>query len=134
MALLFLVLSAVAFQDAAPRAARSVHLGWDAPEGLEFTAEVRVDQSVPGSYFMVCGWNTGYFGMQELSGSKEPRKIVLFSVWDPSKGDDPGKVPPEKRVEVLESDPDWIRLSRSEHRWRRTSSPHSHPRRSSPSR
>jgi hypothetical protein len=106
VALLFLVLSAVAFQDAAPRAARSVHLGWDGPEGLEFTAEVRVDQSVPGSYFMVCGWNTGYFGLQELSGSKEPRKIVLFSVWDPAKGDDAAKVPPEKRVEVLESDPD----------------------------
>jgi hypothetical protein len=99
------LLLALCLQDA-PRAARSVHLGWEAPEGLEFANEVRVDESVPGSYFMVSGWNTGYFGMQELSGSKEPRKIVLFSVWDPSKGDDQSKVPPEKRVEVLDSDPD----------------------------
>jgi hypothetical protein len=100
------LLLALCLQDVPPKAARSVHLGFDAPEGLEFAHEARVDESVPGSYFMVCGWNTGYFGMQELSGSKEPRKIVLFSVWDPSKGDDPGKVPPEKRVEVLESDPE----------------------------
>src|SRR6185295_6680804 len=94
-----LLLGLAAFQDPGPRAARSVHLGWDAPEGTEFTTEVRVDESVPGSYFMACGWNTGYFGMQELSGSKEPRKIVLFSVWDPTKGDDASKVFAEKRVE-----------------------------------
>ena len=95
-----------AAQDPAPRAARSVHLGWEAPDGTDFANELRVDESVPGSYFMACGWNTGYFGLQELSGSKEPRKIVLFSVWDPTKGDDPKQVPAEKRVEVVENDPE----------------------------
>jgi hypothetical protein len=105
--LLLLLLGGLAVaQDPAPRAARSVHLWWDAPDGLEFYNELRVEESVPGSYFMACGWNTGYFGLQELSGSKEPRKIILFSVWDPTKGDDASKVPPEKRVEVLESHPD----------------------------
>jgi hypothetical protein len=106
IAFLLAALGLAALQDPPPKAARSVHLGWEAPEGGEFANEVRVDESVPGSYFMVCGWNTGYFGLQELSGTKEPRKIVLFSVWDPSKGDDPSKVPPEKRVEIVESDPD----------------------------
>jgi len=90
-------------QDPAPRAARSVHLWWSAPEGVDFYNEARVQDSVPGSYFMACGWNTGYFGVQEL-GNRE--KIVLFSVWDPSKGDDAKAVPLEKRVEVLYNDPD----------------------------
>ena len=52
---------------------------------------------------MACGWNTGYFGMQELSKGE---KIVLFSVWDPTKGDDPKAVPADRRVEVLHQSPD----------------------------
>jgi hypothetical protein len=90
-------------QDPAPRAARSVHLWWSAPEGTDFYNEARIQESTPGSYFMACGWNTGYFGIQEL-GNKD--KIVLFSVWDPTKGDDAKAVPLEQRVEVLYSDPD----------------------------
>ncbi|HLY08546.1 MAG TPA: DUF3472 domain-containing protein [Planctomycetota bacterium] len=93
----------LAFQDPAPRAARSVHLWWSAPDGVEFYNETRVQDSVPGSYFMACGWNTGYFGIQELGNRN---RIVLFSVWDPSKGDDAKAVPLEKRVDVLFSDPD----------------------------
>jgi len=54
---------------------------------------------VNGSYFMACGWNTGYFGIQQLGGPEE--KVVLFSVWDPTKGDDPNAVKKEDRVEVL---------------------------------
>src|SRR5262249_59696880 len=72
------------------RAARSVHLGYSAPEGLLFYNEVVVEKSVNGSYFMACGWNTGYFGIQQLDGSDD--KVVLFSVWDPTKGDDPDAV------------------------------------------
>jgi hypothetical protein len=82
----------------APRAARSVHLGWAAPEGTLFYLEMAVEQSTAGSYFMACGWNTGYFGIQELEGG---RKVALFSVWDPTEGDDPGVVKSEDRVEVL---------------------------------
>jgi hypothetical protein len=82
-----------------PRAARSVHLKYAAADGDLFYSEVTVEQSTPGSYFMACGWNTGYFGMQELSSSTN--KVVIFSVWDPTKGDDASKVPPEQRVEVL---------------------------------
>ena len=82
-----------------PRAARSVHLKYAAAEGDLFYNEVTVEQSTPGSYFMACGWNTGYFGIQELSSPTN--KVVIFSVWDPTRGDDASKVPLEQRVEVL---------------------------------
>jgi len=82
-----------------PRAARSVHLKYAAADGDLFYNEVTVEQSTPGSYFMACGWNTGYFGMQELRSPTN--KVVIFSVWDPAKGDDASKVPLEERVEVL---------------------------------
>jgi hypothetical protein len=81
-----------------PRAARSVHLGWTAPECELFYLEMTVEQSTAGSYFMGCGWNTGYFGIQELGPD---RKVAIFSVWDPAKGDDPKAVKPEDRVELL---------------------------------
>ncbi len=81
------------------RAARSVHLSYPAPDGQFFYNEVVVEQSVNGSYFMACGWNTGYFGIQQLDRPDD--KVVLFSVWDPTKGDDPNAVKKEDRVEVL---------------------------------
>lgn len=82
-----------------PRAARSIHLGFPAPDALAFYNEVVVDQSVNGSYFMACGWNTGYFGVQQIRNPND--KVVIFSVWDPTKGDDAKAVPLEQRVEVL---------------------------------
>lgn len=87
----------------APRAARSVHLGYPAPEADAFYNELTVERSVPGSYFMACGFSHGYFGIQELS---DGRKVVIFSVWDPTTGDDAQQVAPEQRVEVLHQDPD----------------------------
>ena len=82
----------------APRAARSVHLGFAAPKADMFYNEVTVEKSVPGSYFMVCGFRNGYFGIQEQVNG---RKVVLFSVWDPGRGDNPNQVPEKERVEVL---------------------------------
>ena len=83
---------------APPRAARSVHLFYPAPDAALFYNEMTVPQSTPGSYFMAAGWSTGYFGIQELS---DGRKVILFSVWDPTKGDDPNAVKQEERVECL---------------------------------
>ncbi|MCX7872269.1 MAG: DUF3472 domain-containing protein [Verrucomicrobiae bacterium] len=80
------------------RAARSVHLGYQAPECKAFYLEMVVRKSTRGSYFMACGWNSGYFGIQELG---DGRKVVIFSVWDPTKGDDPNSVNAEDRVECL---------------------------------
>jgi len=81
------------------RAARSVHLSYPAPEGDVYYNEMVVEKSVPGSYFMACGWDTGYFGIQQLA--RDDQKVVLFSVWDPTRGNDPNAVKTEDRVEVL---------------------------------
>lgn len=91
-----------------PRAARSVHLGYDAPEAVEFLSGMIVEKSVPGTFFMACGWDTGYFGMQELG---DRRKVVIFSVWDPTRGDDPDAVPADERVKCLFQAPD-VRIKR----------------------
>lgn len=82
-------------------ACRSVHLGFPAPVGTEFYNEITVEKSAEGTYFMVCGWSKGYFGIQELADGK---KLVIFSVWDPTDGDDPASVPDEKRVKMLHKD------------------------------
>ena len=93
----------------APNAARSVHLGFPAPDAVAFYNEVTVEESVPGSYFMVCGFNHGYFGIQELSGPED--KVVLFSVWEPGNQNDPNSVPADHRVEVLDQAQD-VRIGR----------------------
>jgi hypothetical protein len=92
----------------APKAARSVHLGYPSPPAQAFSLEMVVEKSTPGSYFMACGWNTGYFGIQEIS---KDRKVALFSVWDPTQGDDPKSVKLEERVELLHQDPK-VRIKR----------------------
>jgi hypothetical protein len=79
-------------------ACRSVHLGYPAPEGVAFYNEVTVDQSADGSYFMVCGFDLGYFGIQELADGK---KVVLFSVWEPGGQNDPKTVDEERRVKLV---------------------------------
>lgn len=110
--LLAVSLLVVCFDAAAAdrfRAARSVHLGFPAPDALGFYNEMVVEQSVDGSYFMACGWNTGYFGIQQLKG--ETNKVVIFSVWDNAKGDDPKGIKSEDRVEVLYEGPS-VRIKR----------------------
>lgn len=89
-------------------ACRSVHLGFPAPTGTDFYNEITVEESAEGTYFMVCGWGKGYFGIQELGDGK---KLVIFSVWDPTAGDDPATVPDEKRVKMLYQD-DSVRVKR----------------------
>ena len=104
VALLLMAISiARAADPATPRAARSVHLSYPGPEADAFYNEVTVENSAPGSYFMLCGFRHGYFGIQEQSAQ---RKVVLFSIWDPTSGNDARNVPPEQRVEVLHQDPD----------------------------
>jgi hypothetical protein len=88
-------------------ACRSVHLGYPAAEGVAFLNEITVDTSAPGTYFMACGWDKGYFGMQELGNGK---KVVIFSVWD-SGQNDPKAVADEQRVKLLHKD-DRVRIGR----------------------
>ncbi len=88
-------------------ACRSVHLGYPAAEGVAFYNEVTPDRSAPGTYFMACGWDKGYFGMQELGDGK---KLLIFSVWD-SGQNDPKAVAKDKRVKLLHKD-DKVRIGR----------------------
>ncbi|MBI3865296.1 MAG: DUF3472 domain-containing protein [Planctomycetia bacterium] len=91
----------------AGQACRSVHLAYVAAEGVAFYNEVTVDESAPGTYFCACGWNKGYFGIQELGNGK---KVVIFSVWD-SNENDPKAVEEDKRVKLLHKDDD-VRIGR----------------------
>lgn len=80
------------------KACRSVHLGYKVPKGDGFYAEVKVSKSAPGTYFSVCGFNHGYFGIQQLD---EKRKVVIFSIWEPGNQNDQASVPAEKRVKLI---------------------------------
>jgi uncharacterized protein DUF3472 len=86
----------------APKAARSVHLRFQAPAAELFYNEVTVRESQNGTYFCVCGFEHGYFGIQQLGSAKE--KVAIFSVWDPGRQDDPNSVAEARRVAVLYHD------------------------------
>lgn len=81
-------------------ACRSVHLAYSAPEGDSFENEVVIQTSAPGTYFMVCGWDKGYFGLQELGNGK---KLLIFSVWD-SEQNNPNAIPEDRRTKVIHKD------------------------------
>ena len=103
-----LAIPARADETLAGIACRSVHLGYPAPRGRAFYNEVTVEESARGTYFMACGFDAGYFGIQELGDGK---KVVLFSVWDPGQGDDPKAVEEGRRVVVRHRD-DQVRVGR----------------------
>jgi len=88
-------------------ACRSVHLWYKAPEAVAFYNEVIVERSAAGTYFCVCGWDKGYFGIQELGNGK---KVVIFSVWD-SNQNDKSAVDEERRVKLLYKD-EKVRIGR----------------------
>ncbi len=90
------------------KACRSVHLKYPASESVVFYNEVSVDRSSPGTYFCVCGFNMGYFGIQELTRG---RKLIIFSVWDPGRQNDPSAVDKDRRVKVLHQGDD-VRVRR----------------------
>ena len=102
VATLIVLLGSVAAAPADERladiACRSVHLGFSAEEPVAFYNEVTVEKSAPGTYFMVCGWSRGYFGIQELASG---RKLILFSVWD-SPENNPNATPQAQRVTTFE--------------------------------
>jgi len=89
-------------------ACRSVHLQYPAQEATAFYNEVTVGQSAEGTYFCVCGFNMGYYGIQELGNGK---KVLIFSVWDPGRQNDRNTVEEEKCVKLLYKD-DAVRTGR----------------------
>lgn len=84
-------------------ACRSVHLRYTAPPGGHyFYNEVTVRESHPGTYFCVCGFNMGYYGIQELANGK---KVLIFSIWDPGRPvQDPDEKEFDQRVKLLHQD------------------------------
>lgn len=89
-----------------PFLAPSTHLWYVPPKPNApyhaFYNEMTVEKSYHGSYFMACGFNCGYFGIQEIG----KRKLVLFSLWDSGGGKNQQQdVEEERRVKVLYSNP-----------------------------
>lgn len=80
----------------------SVHMNYTLPrEKVEwFYNEVVVPEEgdIPSSYYMVCGFGEGYFGMQ--NNTPHPRRI-LFSVWSPFHTDNPAEIPDSMRVQLV---------------------------------
>lgn len=89
-------------------ACRSVHLQYPAEPAVAFYNEVTVEQSAPGTYFCVCGFHKGYYGIQELADGK---RLLIFSVWDPGDQNNPEEVDAEQRVKLLHRD-DAVRVGR----------------------
>ncbi len=108
LSIILISATGIAAAPSPQKAARSVHLQYPAGDGMVYYNEVTVQQSVPGSYFCVCGFQGGYFGLQEISGD---RKIVIFSVWDPGDQNDPDSVPVDRQVKVLDAG-DTVRIKR----------------------
>ncbi|MBM4096564.1 MAG: DUF3472 domain-containing protein [Planctomycetes bacterium] len=92
----------LADEKLAGKACRSVHLQYQAPEAEWFHSTIVVEKSAPGTYFCAGGFSQGYLGIQQLGNGK---RLAIFSVWDPTSGDDPSKVDPAKRVKMLEKGP-----------------------------
>ena len=81
--------------------APSVHL-WHGPArpSTVFYNEIIVQETAPTTFFMACGFNRGYFGIQERRGPDD--RLVIFSVWDPrGHKADARLVKKEDRVQVL---------------------------------
>ena len=84
------------------RNAASVHLGYPVPKETKITAfynEVTVRETPIYSYYMACGWQRGYFGIQVNSPTE---RRIIFSVWDSgSEAIDRNKVSPDDQVQLL---------------------------------
>src|SRR3569833_3261658 len=81
----------------------SVHLGYQLPDSVKaerFYNEVTVPKGndILGSYFMACGFNEGYFGMQVNSPTE---RHILFSVWSPFNTDDTKAIPEDQKIIML---------------------------------
>ncbi len=82
--LLFLLsASARADEKTTAVACRSVHLFYSAPEGVAFYNEVTVGQSAAGTYFMACGFDLGYFGIQELGYREKTGSVFRLGSGQP---------------------------------------------------
>jgi hypothetical protein len=106
-----LVLSGPAVSDAhfnlkPRRNAASVHLGYPVSKDdtiSQFYNEVTVRTDPLWSYYMACGFQRGYFGIQVNSPTE---RRIIFSVWDSgNEAVDRSKVKSEDRVQLVAKGP-----------------------------
>ena len=82
----------------------SVHLNYQKPKSAGnakwFYNEVTIPEGydIIGSFYMANGFSNGYFGMQVNSPNE---RRILFSVWSPYETDNPGEIPEEYRIKLL---------------------------------
>ncbi|WP_276833346.1 DUF3472 domain-containing protein [Chryseobacterium cucumeris] len=80
----------------------SCHLAYTVPTSndvLYYYNEVKIPagEDKIGSFFMVNGFQEGYFGIQVNS---ETERRVLFSVWSPFPTDDPNNIPEDHKIKL----------------------------------
>ncbi|QUE53333.1 DUF3472 domain-containing protein [Luteolibacter ambystomatis] len=84
------------------RNAASIHLSYPNPEGVNveaFYCEATAVADPVATYYMVCGWDRGYFGMQVNSPTE---RRIIFSVWDAGgEAKDRSKVGAEDRTMLV---------------------------------
>jgi hypothetical protein len=84
------------------RNSASVHLGYPLPKDAAtacFYAEVTARSEPLWTYYEVCGFSRGYFGIQVNSATE---RRIIFSVWDSgNEGVDRAKVAADDRVQLL---------------------------------
>ena len=84
------------------RNAASVHLMYPTPAEAKISAfycEVEAKEDPAGTFYMACGFQRGYFGMQVNSPTE---RRIIFSVWDSGKeAVDRKKVAAEDRVQLI---------------------------------
>ncbi len=97
----FLTLAATAAPQNTPRACRSIHMVYKTDQAVAYANEVTIQNSAPGTYFCVCGWDQGYCGLQQLPNGK---KRFIFSVWDSVATNDPKAVKEEDRTKMIFKD------------------------------
>ncbi len=80
----------------------SVHLSYPEPKGEKIAAfycEATGIEEPVATYYEVCGWSRGYFGMQVNSPTE---RRIIFSVWDSGgEHDDRSKVASENRTTLV---------------------------------
>lgn len=84
------------------RNAASVHLSFPVPEGEDiqwFYHEVTAVEDPVHTFYMACGFDRGYFGMQVNSPTE---RRIIFSVWDSgNEAVDRARVGAEDRVQLV---------------------------------
>jgi hypothetical protein len=63
-----------------PKAARTVNLVYEVSEADVYYCEMVVEKTTDGSFFTACGWDNGFFGLQQYDG--EDKRALIFAVWN----------------------------------------------------